>query len=110
MQVSGTEQHAAVLNIASNLMKHYGPDVIDIQVVTFATGIQLLRGQNNPYRQRIESLAANGVRFYVCQNTIDAMKREKRIVFTPLQGAELVKSGVAHILEEVEKGYTLVAP
>jgi len=43
LQVSSRDQYASVLNIASNLQKHYGPDVIDIQVVTFAAGIELLR-------------------------------------------------------------------
>lgn len=110
LQVSSRDQHAAVLNIASNLQKHYGPDVIDIQVVTFAAGIELLKAEDNSLKARVESLQASGVRFYVCQNTIDTLKQLRGLEFQSLQGVGRVKSGVAYILEEVERGYTLVAP
>jgi|DEB0MinimDraft_6_1074348.scaffolds.fasta_scaffold140645_2 intracellular sulfur oxidation DsrE/DsrF family protein len=110
LQVSSRDQHAAVLNIASNLQKYYGPDMIDIQVVTFAAGIELLKADNNPLQPRVESLQAGGVRFYVCQNTIDTLKQQRGVEFQSLESIGRVRSGVAYILEEVERGYTLVAP
>ena len=111
LQVSSSDQHHSALNIANNLIKYYGgPDLIDIQVVTFAAGIDLLRREDNPHQKRIESLQANGVRFLFCQNTVDTLARDRGIEFKSLTGVHPVRSGVAHILGEVERGYTLVAP
>lgn len=110
LQVSSRDQYASALNIASNLQKHYGPDDIDIQVVTFAAGIELLRADENPLKPRVESLQASGVRFFVCQNTIDTLKQQRDVEFRPLVDTERVRTGVAYIMEEVERGYTLVAP
>jgi len=110
LQVSSRDQHAAVLNIASNLQKYYGPDMIDIQVVTFAAGIELLKAHDNPLQPRVESLQAGGVRFFICQNTIDTLKQQRGVEFQSLTSIGRVRSGVAYILEEVARGYTLVAP
>src|SRR5471030_1494738 len=52
------------------LLKAYEPDKIAIEVVTFGPGIDLLRSEN-PNRQRVESLIAQGVKFDVCLNTVD---------------------------------------
>ena len=100
----------AVLNISSNLIRHYeGPDFIDIQVVVFGPGVQLL-AKDGAYEQRIKSLMDNGVRFKICQNTLDTMEAETGKAFNYLPGVGLVRSGVAHILEEVGRGYVLVRP
>ena len=52
----------------------------------------------------------NGVRFYVCLNTIDTIQRitGKRPVL--LQGVEGVQTGVAFMLEEIDAGYTHIHP
>jgi len=101
----------AVLNISNNLIKHYGgPDFIDIQVVVFGPGVHLLARADNPHAARIRSLMDNGVRFQICQNTLDSMETQTGRAFEYLQGASLVRSGVAHILDEVDRGYVLVRP
>src|SRR3981189_2733448 len=64
-----------VLSVASNLMKHYDPDKVAIEVVAFGPGIELLRPEN-PNRKMVESLAAQGARFDICINTVDTLERE----------------------------------
>jgi intracellular sulfur oxidation DsrE/DsrF family protein len=98
-----------VLSVASNLMKHYDPDKVAIEVVAFGPGIELLRPEN-PNRKMVESLVAQGARFDICINTVDTVEREngKRPEF--ISAATPVQVGVAQILFLTENGYTLVRP
>ena len=64
-----------VLSVASNLMKHYDPDKVAIEIVAFGPGIDLLRPEN-PNRKMVESLVAQGARFDICLNTVDTLERE----------------------------------
>ena len=103
------KKEGLIISIANNLLKAYDPDKIAIEVVTFGPGIDLLRPEN-PNRQRVESLIAQGVKFDVCLNTVDSIEREtgNRPAFIPL--AIPVQVGVAHILSLTENGFTLVRP
>jgi len=98
-----------VLSVTSNLMKHYDPDKVAIEIVTFGPGIDLLRPEN-PNRKMVESLVAQGARFDLCINTVDTVEREsgKRPEF--IAAATPVQVGVAQILFLTENGYTLVRP
>ena len=98
-----------VLSVTSNLMKHYDPDKVAIEIVTFGPGIDLLKS-DNPNRKMVESLVAQGARFDICLNTVDTLEREagKRPEF--IAAATPVQVGVAQILFLTENGYTLVRP
>lgn len=102
-------KHALVLSVANNLLKHYDPDKVAIEVVAFGPGIELLR-TGSDHRKQVESLIAQGVRFDICLNTVDTLEREtgKRPDYIPL--ATPVQVGVAQILFLTENGYTLVRP
>src|SRR3954453_6384315 len=103
------KKEGLIISIANNLLKAYDPDKIAIEVVTFGPGIDLLRPEN-PNRQRVESLIAQGVKFDVCLNTVDSLEREtgKRPAIIP--AAIPVQVGVAQILSLTETGFTLVRP
>ena len=103
------KKEGLIISIANNLLKAYDPDKIAIEVVTFGPGIDLLRPEN-PNRQRVESLIAQGVKFDVCLNTVDSLEREtgQRPAFIP--GAIPVQVGVAQILTLTENGFTLMRP
>ncbi len=103
------KKEGLIISIANNLLKAYDPDKIAIEVVTFGPGIDLLRPEN-PNRQRVESLIAQGVKFDVCLNTVDSIERDtgKRPAFIP--SAVPVQVGVAQILTLTENGFTLVRP
>jgi intracellular sulfur oxidation DsrE/DsrF family protein len=112
-QVSDADpaKYTATLDISNNLMKHYqGPDFIDIEVVAFGRGVEMYFAENNPNKTRIDSLINNGVRFYVCLNTIDTIQRStgKRPVL--LEGVVGVQTGVAFLIEEIESGFTHIHP
>jgi intracellular sulfur oxidation DsrE/DsrF family protein len=103
------KKEGLIISIANNLLKAYDPDKIAIEVVTFGPGIDLLRPEN-PNRQRVDSLIAQGVKFDVCLNTVDSIEREtgKRPAIIP--AAIPVQVGVAQILALTENGFTLVRP
>jgi intracellular sulfur oxidation DsrE/DsrF family protein len=103
------KKEGLIISIANNLLKAYDPDKIAIEVVTFGPGIDLLRPEN-PNRQRVESLIAQGVKFDVCLNTVDTIEREtgQRPAIIPL--AIPVQVGVAQILSLTENGFTVVRP
>lgn len=103
------KKEGLVLSVANNLIKAYDPDKIAVEVVAFGPGIDLLRVEN-ANRTRVESLIAQGVKFDVCQNTLDTIEREtgKRPAIIPK--AIPVQVGVGQILSLTENGYTLVRP
>ena len=110
LQLSDQKNEAVILDVANNLIKNYGgPDVIDIEIVTFGKGIRLMFS-GSEHETRISSLVDNGVRFYVCENTLDAIEREsgKR---PQLNGhAIFVRAGVAHLIDRASEGYTVIRP
>jgi intracellular sulfur oxidation DsrE/DsrF family protein len=104
------EVQARVINIANNLIKHYGgPDFVDIEIVAFGPGLSLLF-PDNPQRERIASLLPSGVRFVGCMNTVASIEREtgKRPELIP--ETVPVKTGVAHIVERVGQGFVVIRP
>ena len=110
LQLSDQANEAVVLDTANNLIKNYGgPDMIDIEIVTFGKGVRLLYAESE-HQVRISSLVENGVRFYVCQNTLDTMERThgSRPRINP--AAIRVQAGVAHIIDRVDDGYILIRP
>jgi len=105
-----SERQARILSIANNLIKHYGgPDFIDIEIVAFGPGIALLYADNENL-ERISSLAANGVRFIGCMNTVDTIERKtgKRPKLNPLTIP--VQTGVAHLIDRASQGFVIVRP
>jgi len=98
-----------VLNVASNLIKHYGEDDVDVEIVAFGPGLRLLM-HGNANGGRIDGLAQKGVRFSACSNTIKNFG--KKLGGEPkLDGhATKVSAGVVQIIDLVKQGYILVKP
>jgi len=110
LQLSDQASEAVVIDTANNLIKNYGgPDLIDIEIVTFGKGVRLLYA-DSPQQVRIASLVENGVRFYVCQNTLDTMERTHNESPKINPAAIRVQAGVAHIIDRVDDGYILIKP
>jgi len=95
-----------VLNNAQNLSKHYGPDKVAIEIVAYGPGLRLLFKENEQAR-RIKSLAASGITFSACGNT---MKKMKRKIGDLIKVANKVPAGVARIVELQEAGWSYVRP
>jgi len=111
LQISDSEPYkqTLILNVASNLLKYYGQDKIDIEIVAFGPGLRLLFKENAD-KTRIARLASSGVRFSACKNTIAAMT--KKLGHAPVLNSHAVpvSAGVVRIIQLVDKGYKLIKP
>ena len=98
-----------VLNVASNLIKAYGTDKVDIEIVAFGPGLRLLFAEN-ANKGRIQGLSSEGVRFAACKNTIKGMS--KKLGHAPALNPNSVEvnAGVVRILDLIDGGYTLIKP
>ena len=113
MQISDASNvnYQAVLDIANNLTKHYGgPDFVDIEVIAFGAGVPMLFAQDNINEERISSLIEHGVRFYVCGNTLDTIERKTGVKPKTLPGVTRVQTGVAFLVDEINRGYLHLHP
>ena len=111
LQISdaGEAKQSAVLNVAFNVLKSIGPDKVAIDVVAFGPGIDLLR-DGNPNASRIRSLAAQGVRFDACMNTVETIERDTGKPYPLTAEAQKVEAGIVRIITLAEHGYTTVRP
>jgi len=98
-----------VLNVAGNVLKHYGQDKVDIEIVAFGPGLRLLFAEN-ANKGRIKSLTSSGVKFSACKNTIRNMG--KKLGHPPALNAAAteVGAGVVRIVDLMNKGYKLIKP
>jgi intracellular sulfur oxidation DsrE/DsrF family protein len=111
LQISDMDpsKQTLVLNVASNILKAYGADQVDVEIVAFGPGLRLLFEENSN-TSRIDGLANSGVRFFACQNTITNMSA---ILGTPVKinaHASSGKGGIIRIKELVDQGYMLAKP
>lgn len=111
LQISDMDpsKQTLVLNVAGNILRHYGSDLADVEIVAFGPGLRLLFEDNNN-SGRIDGLVDSGVRFFACENTITNMSR---IIGEPLKvnsHASSGKGGIVRIKELVDQGYLLVKP
>lgn len=97
-----------------NIRNHLAADpTAKIAVVTHARGIDFLlegaRDKNgNPFEVAVEELAARGVEFKVCNNTLVSRNIDKAKV---LPQATIVPSGVAEIGRlQAQAGYVYLKP
>ncbi|MEJ2455264.1 MAG: hypothetical protein P8103_14055 [Candidatus Thiodiazotropha sp.] len=98
-----------VLNVANNLLKYYGPDRIEVEIVAFGPGLRLLQAGNDNM-SRIDGLSGQGVRFSACENTIANFTKNlgKPPELNP--HAVRVAAGVVRIMELVDQGFLLIKP
>ncbi len=111
LQISDADpsKQTLVLNVASNLLKHYGPDQVDVEIVAFGPGLRLMFAEN-ANKDRISGLSSEGVRFAGCMNTLSKFTRQlgHEPALNPV--TTRVSAGVVRILELVADGYTLIKP
>lgn len=98
-----------VLNVASNLIKHYGQDKVDVEIVAFGPGLRLMF-KDNVNSGRIDGLTSSGVTFSACQNTVAGMA--KVLGHEPVlhSSAVPVSAGVVRIIDLENQGFKLIKP
>jgi intracellular sulfur oxidation DsrE/DsrF family protein len=104
----------AVLNVAANVSKYYTDkgDEVEIQIVAFNAGLNMLRADKSPVLTRLKSFkqGMENVSFMACENTLDAMTRKEGKEPLLVENAKRVPAGVVTLMELGEKGWTIVRP
>jgi intracellular sulfur oxidation DsrE/DsrF family protein len=98
-----------VLNVASNLIKHYGQDKVDVEIVAFGPGLRLMF-KDNVNTGRIQGLTTSGVKFSACKNTIAGMTKKLGHAPELNSNAVPVSAGVVRIIELENQGFKLIKP
>lgn len=111
LQISDPDpfKQTLVLNVASNLIKHYGQDKVAVEIVTFGPGLRLLF-KENVNSSRINGLVSSGVKFAACENTIAGMTKTLGHAPALHSSAVPVSAGVVRIIELENQGYKLIKP
>lgn len=97
------------LNNAENLQERFGADNVQIEVVTYGTGLGLVTTKSE-YSARVERMSMEGIRFSACHNTMEGIKRKTGHMPELSDGVEVVPSGTARIVILQEQGYAYVRP
>jgi len=102
------------LNSATNVTQYYDNigEKVTIEIVTYGPGLHMLREDTSPVRARIKAIAEStpSISFAACGNTRENMTRVENKEIPLISEARLVKSGVVHVMELQEKGWTYVKP
>jgi hypothetical protein len=104
----------AVLNVAANVSKYYSDkgDEVEIQIVAFNAGLNMLRTDKSPVLERLKSFkqGMQNVTFDACMNTYDAMTRNEGKEPPLVENATRVPAGVVTLMELGAKGWTIIRP
>jgi len=94
------------LNNAKNIQKDVGKDKVDLEIVAFGPGINMLKADSE-VANRIDEAAEAGVQVLACQNTMRNQKLNKEDMH---EKVNYVSSGVVEIMQRQQQGYTYLRP
>ena len=105
-----------LLNNANAVLDYYrgkGEDV-DIDIVAYGPGLHMLRADTSPVQDRIKRLKdlvfPGKIQFSACNNTKQGMEKAEGHAIAILPDASIVPSGVVHLMELQEQGWSYVRP
>jgi uncharacterized protein len=104
------------LNNATNVIEYYRAknEDVDVDIVTYGPGLHMLRDDTSPVKDRIKrlkELAFPGkIQFSACNNTKQGMEKAEGKAVSIISDATLVPSGVVHLMELQEQGWSYVRP
>jgi intracellular sulfur oxidation DsrE/DsrF family protein len=105
-----------VLNNATNVIEHYRAknEDVDIDVVAYGPGLHMLRSDTSPVQDRIKRLKdmvfPGKIQFSACNNTKQGMEKTEGHEISIGPDATIVPSGVVHLMELQEQGWSYVRP
>ncbi len=101
---------AIALNNAVNVQKALGPGNVEIEIVAYGPGLNLLT-KKSKHMDRVSSLAMNdGLVFSACGNTMKKMAKKSGQQPVLIDGIKVVQAGVLRIMELQQQGWAYVRP
>jgi uncharacterized protein len=105
-----------VLNNVTNIMEYYRgkSEDVDIDIVAYGPGLHMLRADTSPVRDRIKRLKdmafPGKIQFSACNNTKQGMEKAEGHAISVVPEATIVPSGVVHLMELQEQGWSYIRP
>jgi intracellular sulfur oxidation DsrE/DsrF family protein len=105
-----------VLGNANNVIEYYRDknEEVDIDIVAYGPGLHMLRADTSPVQDRVKRLKdmifPGKIQFSACNNTRQGMEKAEGHPIALLPDATLVPSGVVHLSELQEQGWSYVRP
>lgn len=105
-----------VLNNATNVIEHYRDkhEDVDVDIVAYGPGLHMLRADTSPVKDRIKRLKdmafPGKIQFSACNNTRKGMEKAEGHPIPIVAEATIVPSGVVHLMELEEQGWSYVRP
>jgi intracellular sulfur oxidation DsrE/DsrF family protein len=105
-----------VLNNATNVIEYYRDknEDVDLDIVAYGPGLYMLRADTSPVQDRIKRLKdmvfPGKIQFSACNNTKQGMEKAEGHAISILPEASIVPSGVVHLMELQEQGWSYVRP
>ena len=109
-----------IMNLALNnvnaVIEYYRTknEDVDIDVVAYGPGLHMLRADTSPVQDRIKRLKdmvfPGKIVFSACNNTKQGMEKAEGHAISILPDASVVPSGVVHLMELQERGWSYVRP
>jgi len=106
-----------VLNNVQNMLQYYNGkgETAKIEVVAYGPGLNMLRDDKSPVKDRLIHMAKDGsfpsnLQFSACHNTMMGMEKKEGHPIPILSVAKVVPSGVVRLTELQEEGWTYLRP
>jgi intracellular sulfur oxidation DsrE/DsrF family protein len=108
IQVSDSDQGKwnLALNNAKNIQTDLGAANVDIEIVTYGPGIDMLK-LDSPVGGRIGEATTAGVKVIACENT---MRGQKLTRADMLNGIDYVPAGVVELMSRQQQGWAYIRP
>jgi uncharacterized protein len=104
------------LNNANAVIAYYRDrnEDVAIDIVAYGPGLHMLRADTSPVQDRIKRLKdmvfPGKIQFSACNNTKQGMEKAEGHAISILPEASVVPSGVVHLMELQEQGWSYVKP
>ena len=87
---------------------------VDIDIIAYGPGLHMLRADTSPVKDRIKQLKdmvfPGKIQFSACNNTMQDMEKAEGHPIEIVSDATIVPSGVVHLNELQEQGWSYVRP
>jgi len=104
------------LNNATNVIEYYRArnEDVDVDIVTYGPGLNMLRTDTSPVQDRIKRLKdivfPGKIQFSACNLTKTGMEKREGHAISVVPEASIVASGVVHLMELQEQGWSYIRP
>ncbi|MCL4433144.1 MAG: DsrE family protein [Epsilonproteobacteria bacterium] len=96
-----------VLSTANNVLKFYGPENVEMEIVAYYHGIRALLKSEKEISVRVRALMQYDVKFVACGNTMQTKKIHPDEL---IEGSEIVTAGIVEVIEQIRSGATYIRP